>query len=100
VSVQDRIELEGTQVIGWDAAAGRIRSWVFDSEGGFGEGAWRRVGNQWIVDTTSTLRDGSQGSAVNVYTLIDDATFTWKSVDRQMSGRLLPDISEVPVYRQ
>ena len=27
--------LEGTQVIGWDPAAGTIRSWMFDSDGGF-----------------------------------------------------------------
>ena len=33
--VDGKIDLEGTQVIGWDPAAGRIRSWVFDSDGGF-----------------------------------------------------------------
>ena len=100
VSVEDRVELEGTQIIGWDPAAGQIRSWVFDSEGGFGEGVWRRAGNQWIVDTVSTLSDGSQGSATNVYTLVDDGTFLWKSVDRQVDGEPQPDIDELPVYRQ
>ena len=29
-----------TQRIGWDPAAKQIRSWEFDSEGGFGEGTW------------------------------------------------------------
>jgi uncharacterized protein (TIGR02246 family) len=100
VSVEDRVELEGTQIIGWDPAAGQIRSWVFDSEGGFGEGVWRRAGNQWIVETVSTLSDGSQGSATNVYTLVDDGTFLWKSVDRQVDGEPQPDIDELPVYRQ
>jgi uncharacterized protein (TIGR02246 family) len=100
VSVEGRVEIEGTQVIGWDPVAGQIRSWVFDSEGGFGEGLWRRVGNDWIVDTTSTLSDGSQGSATNIYTPIDEDTFTWKSVDRQIDGEPQEDIDEIPVHRQ
>ena len=29
-----------TQRIGWDPVADHIRSWEFDSEGGFGEGKW------------------------------------------------------------
>jgi uncharacterized protein (TIGR02246 family) len=100
VTVGDQLELEGTQVIGWDPVAQQIRSWVFDSEGGFGEGVWRQEGNQWIVETKSTQSDGSQGSAVNVYTLVDDKTFTWKSTNRQVDGELQPDVEEVPVHRE
>lgn len=100
VNVEDQIELEGTQIIGWDPVNRQIRSWIFDSEGGFGEGVWRRAGSQWIVETTSTLSDGSQGSAVNVYTLIDNDRFTWKSVDRQIDGEPQEDVAEVPVQRQ
>ncbi len=100
VRVGDQIELEGTQVIGWDAAAGVVRSWVFDTEGGVGEGAWRRVGEQWIVDSTFTLADGSQGSATNIYSPIDDNTYAWKSVDRQIDGEPQPDVDEVIVRRQ
>jgi hypothetical protein len=100
VSVGEEIELEGTQVIGWDPAAGQIRSWIFDSEGGFGEGVWRHVGEEWISDFTMTLNDGSQASGVNVYKPVDDNTFTWKSVERQIDGEEQPDIEEVSVYRQ
>lgn len=42
VSVPSMDDLEGTQVIGWDPAAGTIRSWMFDSDGGFGEGTWSK----------------------------------------------------------
>jgi hypothetical protein len=52
VSVKDRIQMAGMQVIGWDAAAKRIRSWVFDSDGGFGEGVWQHKGNRWSIKTT------------------------------------------------
>ncbi|MCC6491392.1 MAG: SgcJ/EcaC family oxidoreductase [Pirellulales bacterium] len=100
VNVEDRVELEGTQVIGWDPAAGVIRSWIFDSDGGFGTGVWRREGDQWIVDTTSTLSDGSQGSATNVYTLVDDQSFRWKSMDRQVNGEPDEQVAEVTVRRE
>jgi uncharacterized protein (TIGR02246 family) len=100
VGIGDDVDLEGTQIIGWDPVAGQIRSWMFDSEGGFGEGAWRRAGNQWTVDSSATLSDGSQASAVNVYTLVDENTFAWKSVDRQLDGEPQPDIDEVQVSRQ
>ena len=100
VSIDDRVELEGTQVIGWDPVAGQIRSWVFDSEGGFGEGVWRRVGNDWVVETTAILSDGSQSSATNVYTPVDEGTYKWKSVDRQIAGEQQPDVGEVAVHRQ
>jgi len=100
VSVDDQVEMEGTQVIGWDPVAGQIRSWVFDSEGGFGEGVWRRVGGDWIVDSTTTLSDGSQGSATNIYTPVDDNTFVWKSVDREIDGESQNDIEQIPVHRQ
>lgn len=100
VSIDGAVALEGTQVIGWDPATQTIRSWMFDSEGGFGEGVWSRDGNQWIVDARSTQADGSQAASTNVYTVLDDNTFTWRSADRRIDGRPQPDVEEVPVYRQ
>ena len=38
VSVPDRIDLTGMQIVGWDPAEKQIRSWVFDSDGGFSGG--------------------------------------------------------------
>lgn len=100
VSVDGQIEIEGTQVIGWDAATEQLRSWIFDTEGGIGEGVWRRVGDQWIVDSTFTLADGSQGSAVNMYTPIDENSYSLKSVDRQIDGEPQPNVDEVTVRRE
>jgi hypothetical protein len=100
VHVNGQLELEGIQIIGWDPVKGRIRSWVFDSAGGIGKGVWRREGDQWIVDSASTLADGSRGTATNIYTLVDEGVYRWKSIDRLMNGELLPEIAEVSVYRQ
>ena len=33
-------ERTGTQIIGWDPRAQHIRSWMFDADGGFGDGVW------------------------------------------------------------
>jgi uncharacterized protein (TIGR02246 family) len=100
VIVQDRIELEGTQVIGWDPARRQIRSWVFDSEGGFGEGLWTRRGNRWTVKAHRVLQGGERAAAINVITVVDRDTFTWQSVDREVDGELLPNIDEVTIVRK
>lgn len=93
-------DLEGTQIIGWDPAAGTIRSWMFDSDGGFGEGTWTRKDKSWIVKFSQVLPDGRKASATNVYTLVDANTITWKSIGRQVDGEYLPNIDEVKMIRK
>lgn len=92
-------ELEGTQVIGWDPNRQQIRSWVFDSDGGFGSGAWTRSGDQWIVNGKFTVADGQQGSSTNTFTYVDANTFKWKSTDRKLGDEPLIDVAEVAVSR-
>lgn len=99
VSIKDRIEIEGTQVIGWDPAAKTIRSWMFDSEGGFGEALWSRQGNRWIIKASQTLSGGEKASAVNILTYVDRNTLKWQSIGREIDGELLPNIEEVTVVR-
>jgi len=99
VSVRDRIEMAGVQIVGWDPAAKQIRSWVFDSDGGFGEGVWSKKDTRWYVQATGTLPDGSKTSSVNIITYVDDNTFTWQSVNREAGGEILPNVDEVVVVR-
>ena len=100
VLVEDRIDISGIQVIGWDAAEKRIRSWTFDSDGGFGQAVWNKKGASWYTRLVGTLPDGSRSSSVNVITPVDDSTFTWQSVHRIAAGELLPNIDEVTIVRQ
>jgi uncharacterized protein (TIGR02246 family) len=100
LSVRDRIELAGMQIVGWDPIAKQIRSWVFDSDGGFGEGVWRKQEKSWYIQSTGTSPDGSTTSSVNVIRYMDDDTFTWQSLNRQAGGELLPNVDEVVVIRQ
>ena len=89
----------GVQIVGWDPAAKQIRSWVFDSDGGFGEGKWTKKDQRWYIQATGTLPDGSKTSAVNIITYVDENTFTWQSVNREAGGEILPNVDEVVVGR-
>ena len=100
VSIKDHIDIEGTQVIGWDPAAQSIRSWMFDSDGGFGDALWSRQGNRWTINASRTLNGGEKASAINVLTYVDDDHFTWQSTGREIDGELLPNIEAVTVVRK
>jgi uncharacterized protein (TIGR02246 family) len=91
--------MSGMQIIGWDASAKQIRSWVFDSDGGFSEGHWTSKEKRWYCTKSGTLADGKKVSSVNVITYVDADQFKWKSVNRTVAGKLLPNIDEVVVVR-
>lgn len=99
VTIAGQLDLEGTQVIGWDPVMGQIRSWVFDSDGGTGDGLWTREGDQWVIQSRATLRDGRQATAVQIITLLDGDHFLWESTQREVEGELLPNIEPVNVSR-
>jgi uncharacterized protein (TIGR02246 family) len=100
IQVGGRPLLNGSQRIGWDPLAKILRCWVFDSEGGFGEGVYTHSGNQWIVKMTAVTRDGRVASATNITTFLDKDRMTWQSRDRMVGGEATPDIEEVLVVRK
>ncbi len=100
VITDGKVSLEGTQVIAWDPVQQQIRSWTFDSEGGFGEAIWLRDQDQWLIKKKFTLPEGKRASALNVITYVDDSTFRWKSINREIEGELLPNVPETTVVRR
>ncbi len=93
-------DLEGHQFIGWDPAEGVIRSWMFDSDGGFGAGVWTPEEDRWVVDFVQTLPDGRQASCTNIYIPVDADHYTWQSVNRVIDGEELTDLGEMNVIRK
>jgi uncharacterized protein (TIGR02246 family) len=91
--------MDATEVIGYDPVAEGIRSWVFDSEGGFGEGTWKREGSKWIVSFAATAPDGSTSTAQHIITYLDDKKYTWESINRQSDGEALPNLDKIEVVR-
>jgi uncharacterized protein (TIGR02246 family) len=105
ISVPGMDDLEGVQFIGWDPGSEVIRSWMFDFDGGYGEGVWTRAEapdsqGQWTVDFAQVLPDGRKATSTNVYTLIDADHYGWQSVDRQVDGEPLDDVAETTVVRK
>jgi uncharacterized protein (TIGR02246 family) len=100
VVIGDNVDMAGLQIIGWDASAKQIRSWVFDSDGGFYEGKWTRKGDRWVINQTGVLPDGRKSSEVNIVKRVDDNSFTWRSVERSVDGDLLPNVDEVLIVRK
>ncbi len=100
VQIRDRIDLSGMQIIGWDPAAKQIRSWVFDSDGGFGQGTWQKKGNRWYIEQSGVLPDGRKSTAVSIITYVDDNTCTLQSVNRTVDGELQPNIDEVEITKE
>ena len=66
VTKDGKSTLTGGQIIGWDPKLGRIVSWHFDAEGGFGHDVWTKDGSKWVIEATGVFRDGSESTAVNV----------------------------------
>jgi uncharacterized protein (TIGR02246 family) len=100
VVIGNDVDMSGMQFIGWDAAAKQIRSWVFDSDGGFYEGKWSRKGDRWQIQQTGTLPDGGKAAEVSIIKRVDDNSFTWQRVQRSVDGAMLPDIEEVTIVRK
>lgn len=91
--------MTGGQIIGWNPKQGRIVSWHFDAQGGFGEDVWTKDGSKWIIEATGVLRDGSESTAVNIVTPLDASSFTWQSIKRTLDGVSLPDAPPVKIVR-
>jgi uncharacterized protein (TIGR02246 family) len=82
-----------TQFVGWDAAEGALRSWQFDTAGGFSETAWAREGNAWVGETSMTYPDGRTGTSTSRWKYVDAGNAVWSSEDRQADEQPLPDIT-------
>jgi hypothetical protein len=99
VFLNDQINFEGTQVIGWDPSANAIRSWTFDSDGGFGVGRWSGGGARWTVSSLNITPDGGKATSTNIYDIVDENTVQFSSIGRQVDGELLPNIEPVVIIR-
>ena len=91
----------GVQIIGWDPQAGRVRSWSFDSAGGYGTGVWTPNPQGWHIASTGMLADGTPTSSQDFLICVpgEDSVLGWRSTDRKVGTVELPDTSEVVLER-
>jgi uncharacterized protein (TIGR02246 family) len=101
VEVKGEKATSGTVFIGWDPQTGQIKSWLFDAEGGHGEGLWTRTGEkEWVVKAQGVLRDGRPTSATQVHTILNNDSVKTSSIDRIIGGQIAPDIADVVMVRR
>jgi hypothetical protein len=91
--------VEIQQLVGFDPLTGQIKSWTFDSLGGYGEGLWTRDGNSWVIDTAGVLPNGQTGTAVNTIRFVDDQTALFQARHREVGGQPIAD-SELKLVRK
>jgi hypothetical protein len=90
-----RETISGTQRIGWNAAEGKIECWSFDSQGGTGEGSWRRDGERWIVTTRELSAEGRMSKTTAVYLpgeerFVMEIASVWEAAVAEERGEKLP----------
>ncbi len=125
IEIAGQEKMTGTQRIGWDPLTGKLRAWIFDSSGSFGEGVWYRASDEnfasdddgetpdtdgeadqpaneecWILKTNGVLADGKTASSTSIYTRIDDHTMTWQSVHHEIAGVHQPDSDIITIVRK
>ncbi len=98
-TVKDVPVAGATQWIGWDPTAKQIRSWSFDSSGGFSEAIWTEDNNRWLIKSVHTLRDGKKHVATNIVTKVDADHLTWQATKVSVDGKSLPDSEIVKMKR-
>ena len=99
VKGSDQNETDGWEIIGWDPEHQQIRSWIFDSNGGFGESTWVNDGEHWLIRASNVLPDGSRSTAEHVLTKVDDNKFSWETQNRSLDGEPQPSLDKIEVQR-
>ena len=99
ITVAGKPAMKSSQRIGWDPLAGKVRSWLFDSDGGFAEGQWTQIDDAWVIKSMTTNPDGSTGSATITVTPKDKDHATMAGTERIVGDLREPDFELALVRR-
>ncbi|HEX3314301.1 MAG TPA: hypothetical protein VHR72_05380, partial [Gemmataceae bacterium] len=91
--------LSGTQRIGWDPLTKQIKSWIFDSEGGYGESLWNSVDGRWVIRVKGVRLDGKTVTATNTIQQLGKDQVRFQSTDRIVGEDSMPDVTAIAVRK-
>jgi uncharacterized protein (TIGR02246 family) len=91
--------VSGFQMIGRDPASRELRSWTFESEGGFGEATWSRDGKTWVLDSAGRLAHGGTMAATIILSPQGPDAFIWQAVKRSVDGEEQDDLPPIKITR-
>jgi hypothetical protein len=95
LEVGGRVLLKGTHRLGYDAAEGVVRGWMFDDRGGFAEERWYRAGpDAWTVESRGVDADGRRATSTRTVARESDGTTRIVVQSRTLDGESL-DAQEV-----
>ncbi|MCH5377555.1 MAG: DUF4440 domain-containing protein, partial [Planctomycetes bacterium] len=97
--VQGETVMKSSQRIGWDPLTNRVRSWVFDSDGGYGRGDWTQLDDRWIIKSNAVLPNGLTGSATIVVQPQGEDKFIMAGFDRVLGDAVEADFESVIVRK-
>jgi uncharacterized protein (TIGR02246 family) len=100
VHVAGQKAITGTQRIGYDPVTGHLKTWIFDSAGGYAEGYFHREEDRWVLHTSGVTADGRMASGTNIFTPIDKHRVSWEAVDRVIGGERIADVPKVTIVRK
>ena len=87
--------MKGTERIGWDPLSKRIRSWIFDSVGGFGEATWVQTDEQeWTLQATGVSHDGEPATLTRVVNRVDPHRIRWSQRDAMVGGKTVESLGD------
>lgn len=72
--------------VGWDPVKKVLRSWSFESDGGFSESEWKADGNALVVATKATLREGAVVDETQRISRGKDGTLSVESLALSLDG--------------
>jgi uncharacterized protein (TIGR02246 family) len=94
-----QLEFQGTEIIGWDPKDKIIRSWTFESTGGFTESTWKPDGDKWVIEMKGVLANGDTVSSTTTVTKIDENTLAFRTQKRKRADKSMPDIDKQTLHR-
>jgi uncharacterized protein (TIGR02246 family) len=101
VEVKGEPVTSGLMIIAWDPQTAQIKSWIFNADGGRGEGSWTRAAdNQWVVKAQGSAGDGRATSATQVISLVNKDAIRTSSIDRIVGGEIARDLEDVIMVRK
>jgi uncharacterized protein (TIGR02246 family) len=74
--------MKSTQRIGWDPLTGKVRSWMFDADGGYADATWTLVEDAWVIKSNAVTPEGDTGSATVTLRPKDKDRFVMQGTER------------------
>jgi uncharacterized protein (TIGR02246 family) len=99
VTANGQTSMDSVQRIGWDPLRQQVRSWLFDSDGGYGEGEWTAFEDGYLIRSSAVMPDGSTGSANIEARKISDSQFVMTGTNRIVAGEPVEEF-EIKVSKQ